>query len=70
MRKVVVKAGWVGVRAQSKKRYSFLWDGRVDKLRNYPAQKERGSLGAMMFCRRITVFRTRRDSKIIISNCR
>lgn len=66
MRKVVVKAGWVSVREQKKKRYSFLWDGRVDKLRKYPSQKERESLGAMIFCRRITVFRTRSSSYLIV----
>lgn len=41
MKKVVVKAGWVGVRAQKKKRYSFPWDGRVDKKISSPEGKQK-----------------------------
>lgn len=33
MRKVVVKAGRIGVRAQEEKRYLFLWNGRIEELR-------------------------------------
>ena len=33
MRKVVVKAGRIGVRAQEERRYTFLWNGRVEELR-------------------------------------